>query len=224
MARALGQLGVGKKWLVCVASPRECGVVRAGLDPERFDVCETGVGKAAAAAATALAFDAGVHAGVISLGIGGALPGSALDLGDVVVGERAVFADEGLLAPDGFTTVDAMGFPPPGSSGGGAYRTDEALRSRLAPLAKGVGAIATVSTCSGTDALAREVARRSGALVEAMEGAGVALACALLGRRHQIVVAFAEVRIVSNTTGDRAAQRWDLDGALARLGAIARAL
>jgi futalosine hydrolase len=44
-----------------------------------------------------------------------------------------------------------------------------------------------------------------------MEGAAVALAAVRLG------LAFGELRVISNTTGDRARQQWDLKGALARL-------
>jgi futalosine hydrolase len=74
-----------------------------------------------------------------------------------------------------------------------------------------VQAIATVSTCSGTNALAREIVTRTGAEVEAMEGAAVGLVASRLG------VGFAEVRVISNTTGDRGSQQWDLPGALAAL-------
>jgi futalosine hydrolase len=44
-----------------------------------------------------------------------------------------------------------------------------------------VGALVTVSTCSGTDAAARELARRTGGICENMEGAAVAQVCALHG-------------------------------------------
>jgi hypothetical protein len=45
-------------------------------------------------------------------------------------------------------------------------------------------------------------------------------ACGLAARRIDPDARFAEVRVVSNTTGDRAAQRWDLDAALGRLRAL----
>jgi nucleoside phosphorylase len=49
-----------------------------------------------------------------------------------------------------------------------------------------------------------------------MEGAAVALVAV----RHAL--AFAELRVISNTTGRRAGQVWKLPEALARLGALAR--
>ena len=75
-----------------------------------------------------------------------------------------------------------------------------------------IGPIATVATCSGTDAAAAEVARRTGAVAEAMEGAAVVHAARRLRTRA------IELRVISNTTGDRPAQRWDLTGALSALG------
>jgi futalosine hydrolase len=73
------------------------------------------------------------------------------------------------------------------------------------------GVIATVSTCSGRDDLARAVATRTGAAAEAMEGAAVALAA------RRMNVRYGEVRAVSNTTGDRDRQRWAIGPALAVL-------
>lgn len=81
-----------------------------------------------------------------------------------------------------------------------------------------VGRIATVSTCAGTDGRAATVARRTGAIAEAMEGAAVAQVASRLG------VTFSEVRVISNTTGDRGHQRWDMRGALEALSRVAVAM
>jgi futalosine hydrolase len=58
------------------------------------------------------------------------------------------------------------------------------------------------------------VVKRTGALVEAMEGAAAALVARRLG------VPMAEVRVISNTTGDRKAQRWEMSDALATLAQV----
>ena len=77
----------------------------------------------------------------------------------------------------------------------------------------------TVATCSGSDAAAAEVARRTGAIAEAMEGAAVVHAA------RRLATPAIELRAISNTTGDRAAQVWDLPSALQSLGrAMRRAL
>jgi futalosine hydrolase len=225
----LGDIPRGRRWLVVAAAPKEAEAI-AGMPigpswrkhpvGARLELVLSGVGKANAAAAAASVLDAGRHAGVLSLGIGGALPGSGLDLGTVVIADRSTYADEGLLTEDGFVDVAAMGFAPgPDPSTGPGTPCDACVAD---PPGIGVrrGAVATVSTCSGTNAAAEEVVRRTGAIVEAMEGAAVGLTV----RRLAPELPFSEVRVVSNTTGDRGAQRWDLAGALGVLGSIAKLL
>ena len=81
-----------------------------------------------------------------------------------------------------------------------------------------IGAVATVSTCSGTGEGAEAARIRTGAIAEAMEGAAVGQAVARLSDlQPRCEAGFAELRVISNTTGDRSSQRWDLKGALAVL-------
>ncbi len=234
--RLLDKAARSGRWLVVVAAPAEARAVLDGLgaggaeaEPwilvranERVDLVVSGVGKANAAGATARVFDPSAHAGVISLGIGGALPSSGLSIGDSVVGSRSIYADEGVLAPGGFQDVAAMGFAPgDGVSGVAGHSWVEGAPGIIAclePVADATGAIATVSTCSGTDAGATSIEGRTGAIVEAMEGAAVGFSAARLFGGPP---SFCEVRLVSNTTGDRESQRWDLAGALDRLRGVA---
>ncbi|TVQ81621.1 MAG: futalosine hydrolase [Phycisphaeraceae bacterium] len=215
--RGLGVDGSG----ICVAWE----LVRAG----RHDVVVCGVGKANSAGGVARVLDPSVHRGVLSLGIGGALPGAGLELGDVVVGRASVFADEGIETPGGYQGLAEMGFPVGMGLDDARLEGDGVACDLELGLGEGLrglggcvvrsGVIATVSTCSGTDVRAREVAERTGAVCEGMEGGAVGLSV----RRISGKVAFGEVRVVSNTTGDRARQRWDLRGALGvleRVGAV----
>jgi futalosine hydrolase len=219
--------------LLVLAAPAEARAVRSALglpEPESarswslepgpglVDLIESGVGKAQAAAACAWAFHPARHRGVISLGIAGALPGSGLMITQIVLASRSRFADEGIATPAGFRALDTLGFPPAAFDPAGA-EPDPAWRARLAPLADRVGPIATVSTCSSRDDLAHEIARRTGAVAEAMEGAAVAAA---LSRLPGSPPCFAEIRVVSNTTGDRDRQTWDLPRALDRLAGLTR--
>lgn len=226
-----------RRVLAAVAAPAEARavLVRAGADPglaahawelhplgDRLDLLVTGVGKANAAGAVSRLLDPDRHAGVVNLGVAGALPGAGLELGAVVVAHESVYADEGLLLPDGrFVDCGAMGFPlaPPL---GVRFPGTPAWISALEPLGveAGLCGVATVSTCSGSDDLAARVRGRTGAGAEAMEGAAVGQAVARLGTHHRATLGFAEVRVISNTTGDRPGQRWDLAGALARLGDV----
>lgn len=185
--------------------------------PRGLDLVETGVGKAQAAGAVARVFDPRRHAGVLILGVAGALPGGGADVGQAVLASRSLFGDEGMQTPDGFVPIDEMGFAA-GVFGLSGLRPPEAWADRLGPMCDTAGAVATVSCCSASDERAATLARRTGAVAEAMEGAAVAAAVCRLARPAP---AFAEIRVISNTTGDRNAQRWDLSGALDRLGTIA---
>lgn len=229
--------------LIVVAAPVEAEAVLRGLvegegadgicfweriEGGRHDVVVSGVGKANAAGAVVAALDEGRHgAGVVSLGIGGALPGSGLEVGSVVVGAESVFADEGILTVEGFKGVGAMGFGiGMGVSDdrllGDGVRCDLAVEicGGMAGIDARRGRIATVSTCSGTDGSALEVESRTGALCEAMEGAAVGLAV----RRRAKRVGFGEIRVISNRAGERSQQGWDLEGALRELERVASVL
>ncbi len=212
--------------LIAVAAPLEASAVLrgAGLDAvplakgsvhsvrEGVDLVLTGVGKVNAAACVARLLPGGYGA-VISVGIGGALPGSGLRVGQSVLASRCAYADEGLVTPQGFTDLGEIGFPL-GEFGGRFVPTDSGLRERFEPLVDRVGTVATVSTCSGTDEAAAEIAARTGGLVEAMEGAAVAHVA------YESGVPAIEIRVVSNAAGDRARQGWDLEGALGSLSGI----
>jgi len=149
------------------------------------------------------------HGAVLNIGIGGSLPDGPA-LGAVVAATASVYADEGLQTPDGFTDCAGLGFPL-GPFAGSSVPADSGLLGMFGPLADLSSPVATVSTCSGTDALARMVATRTGAVAEGMEGAAVGHIAARLGVR------FIEVRAISNTTGDRGAQRWEIRPALSAI-------
>ena len=170
-----------------------------------------GIGRTNAAASTTESIlRHGPFAAVINAGVAGVLPGGKLALGDTLVASACVYAEEGLLTPAGFVDMAAMGFSL-GDFEGNTVPVDDRLLSRLAGLFR-TGPIATVATCSGTDTAAESVARRTGAVAEAMEGAAVVHAARRLG------VPAIELRVISNTTGDREDQEWDLAGALVVLG------
>jgi futalosine hydrolase len=197
-------------------------------------MAQSGVGKvnAGAAVAALLTHQPSRYQLIISLGIAGALPvaeGSPAEIGDVIIADRAPYADEGILKPAHasrewqFQGIASMGFPL-GPFDDAGPRCDATWTRRLhdalgrEPDLSGrvrISPIATVSTCSGIDELARMVAQRTGAIAEAMEGAAVAHVASLFG------VPCSEVRVISNTTGDRDRQRWDIPRAFASLQTVA---
>lgn len=235
-AQVLEKFGRSKdrRIMLVAASPIEARAILAGLHRTdiltpppwasvavgRFDLLLTGISKANAAGAVALRLDPDRHAAVLSLGIAGSYPAaSPLEppLGAAIIASASIMADEGVRTPGAFIDCAALGFPL-GDFPGSSIAPDDELFQLLTPLADAAGAIATVSTCSGTDQLASELQARTGAIAEGMEGAAIGLAA------HRLGVAFAEIRTISNTTGDRASQAWNITLALTRLSDVAARL
>ncbi|MFQ5427259.1 MAG: futalosine hydrolase [Gaiellales bacterium] len=193
--------------LVVVATDAEAPAV------DRVEVLVSGIGKVAAADATAHRLASGPARAVISFGGAGAYPGSELTLGDVVIAAEVALLDEGLETGEQFVALDRPGLAVPGARWLPADR--ELARRLLETPARAPaswprverGRIGTVSVCAGTARLARE-RQATGALCEAMEGAAVAVVAA----RHG--VPFAEVRGISNQCGPRDEARFDLDAAI----------
>ena len=212
--------------LIIAAVEREADALRAGAaDAGRREdvvVIAAGVGRVNAAISVTRMLSAGPPPlAIISAGVAGSLPGlDAPRVGDTIVASASIYHEEGLLHEDGFSNLAAMGFPlVSGVSGvdGNRFAADPGLASAVlgANPAAILGPVATVATCSGTAAQAESVRRRTGAIAEAMEGAAVLHAAAVFGTPA------IELRTISNTTGDRRAQVWDLDLGLARLRELA---
>jgi futalosine hydrolase len=206
-------------FLVVTAVEPEAAAFRAGADLTMARVEPVGVGPAAAAAGTArllaLAEAAGTpYRAVISAGIAGGFPDRAR-VGATVLAVRSIAADLGAETPDGFLSVDELGF------GSATLTTDPSL---LAVLQKHLpealaGDILTVSTVTGTGARAAWLtARHPAAVAETMEGYGVACAAA------EAAVPFAELRTISNPVGPRDRAAWRIPEALTALTAAATAL
>lgn len=155
---------------------------------------------------------------VISAGIGGGFPGRA-DVGSLVVADAMVAADLGSQTPDGFLSVDELGF------GSSRVAADAALAARLrhelqrAGHAVSGGTAVTVSTATGTAETAAELLRRvPDATAEGMEGFGVATAAKQFG------VSALELRAISNAVGPRDRDAWRIKDALDALQAASSIL
>ncbi|PRQ02812.1 Futalosine hydrolase [Enhygromyxa salina] len=198
--------------LLAYAAPREGAVLDRELGD--LDALELGVGKVAAAMKLSAALARDRPDALVLFGVCGAYPARHLRRGlralgvlDLCVVASEVMADEGVATPEGFLDLAGLGL-----GERGPIHADRELSERIAaalgcPQAPG----ATVSTGAGTDALSEAYAARSGAVVETMEGGAVATVCRRFG------VPFAQLRVVSNRTGDRSEGGWDLDGALVEL-------
>jgi futalosine hydrolase len=189
------------------------------LEPRRRSF-EIGVGKVAATMGL-YSLLVGLEAAqpvraVLLCGIAGAFPerlrASPLPvrLGGVCVVGSDMLADEGVATADGFLD---LGGPIAGHGqrllDTGPFPANPRMASDAAArLGIGIVRGATVSTCSGTDDVARVLHRRSHADIESMEGAAIAAVC----RRREVPLL--HLRAISNWTGDRNRGEWNVGAAV----------
>ncbi|MFC4767833.1 futalosine hydrolase [Effusibacillus consociatus] len=194
--------------VVTSVSAERDAVLRGLHGSSRFEVLVAGVGPAAAAASTATALATAKYGLVVSAGIGGGFPGRA-EVGSLVVANEIVAADLGAQTPDGFCSLDELGF------GSTRVPVDPRLVTRVtgglqaAGLPVTAGPVLSVSTVTGTATTALELTSRvPGATAEAMEGYGVATAA----RHHGVPIL--EIRAISNPVGPRDRASWRIKEAL----------
>jgi futalosine hydrolase len=192
--------------LLCVATELEGALLRArlqGADPS-VAIVRTGVGPVNAAhAVTHFLATTGARA-IMVCGVGGAYPESGLRVGDVVCAETECYGDLGATSPAGFLDMRALGFPVVEAT----VPLFNELPMHVFPVPRRVPFV-TVTSCSGTDDLARTMEKRTGGAVENMEGAAIAHVAHLHG------IPVGEVRGISNIVTDRNTQTWRLNEAAA---------
>ena len=197
--------------LVIAATPLESALL-AGPLPGGARLLVTGMGAVNTAHALARAFALdGEPRLVIQTGIAGAFVPAEVPVGSVVLAGEEVYADVGVITPDGWLSAEAIGIPlVPASERQPArfnhFPLDASLVQRAAavcgPLIARTGRFITLSQVTGVRALGDELYARFGALCESMEGAAAAHVCAL----HD--VPFLELRGVSNLVEDRDRSKW----------------
>jgi futalosine hydrolase len=177
---------------------------RLGMFDVRVVVSGVGPALAAAATATAIAM-AGRPDLAISLGIAGAFRGRGADPGVLCVADELIPAD--LTIPDG-----SGGSRVPNSVGRRLWTSPWFVQRAHNRASAVIGPILTLSTMTGTDLRAEELAIANPmAIGEAMEGVGVALAARRWG------VPFGELRAISNWVGRYEPQVWTVPEVLERL-------
>ncbi len=166
-------------------------------------LCVCGIGKTNAAHGTALLIEKFHPASVHAAGVAGAYPSSGLQIGDIAVGTREIYADEGLLLESGVKTMDELGLPL-ASVGSSNFYNEFPLH-----LPKGLaghinkGPFVTVSACTGTFKRGLEIESQFQAICENMEGAAIAHVCLLNN------TPVTEVRGISNIIEDRGGKPLD---------------
>lgn len=175
-----------------------------------------GMGKVNAAQALTALLESGEVGLTICFGVGGAYPGSGLNIGDLALANSEIYTDEGVLTLDGWQPTDTIGIPLLETATDryqNEFTLDAALVQRTmhvlndAGFAVQAGPFGTVSTCSGTERQGEALRRRFGVICESMEGA----ACAHVAALYQ--VPFLELRGISNLVENRNLGRWRLPAA-----------
>jgi futalosine hydrolase len=192
--------------LLCVATEFEGALLRERLDGSHpsIAIVRTGVGPVNAAHAVTLFLATTGARAVVVCGVGGAYPGSGLEVGDVVCAATECYGDLGATSPSGFLDMKALGFPVVDAP----TPLFNELPMHLVPVERLVPFV-TVSSCTGTDGTARDIEGRTAGAVESMEGAAVAHVAHLHG------VPVGEVRGISNIVTNRDTRTWRLKEAAA---------
>lgn len=181
-------------------------------------IASTGAGKVSAALATLELLQEKRPDWIIQLGCAGAYPSSGLSIGDAAMADLEIFADEGVEAPDGFLTMEDLALPQATRNEDRVYNRVpvhgpcETVLDKIRSAIGGdprieTGRFCTVSSGSGTDAAAARIEEAWNPLVESMEGAAAALVAWKYGVR------FSEIRGVSNLTGNRKREEWEIPAA-----------
>jgi len=164
-------------------------------------ICTCGVGKANAAHGTTLLIERFSPDIIYIIGIGGAYPSSGLSIGDIVIGEKEIYGDEGLALRDSFHTMQEIELPVIRIDGVDYFNEFPLLIPEKLSTFKSKGNFLTVSSCTGSLEKAFAIEKKFKAICENMEGAAVAHICKLYG------ITPVEIRGISNMLGDREAAK-----------------
>jgi futalosine hydrolase len=209
-----------RRILIMTSVEAERDAILRGIGTDsRIDVILAGVGPISAGIQTTIALAEDKYDLVINMGIAGGFVGKA-EVGSLVVANEIVSADLGAESPEGFITMDELGF---GAST--RVKTDGELVEVLLEAIKEAGIsvcagnILTLSTVTGTaETTSKLQLREPGALAEAMEGYGVAMAAKEFG------VPVLEVRSISNPIGPRDRSAWRIKEALVTLESASKVI
>ncbi len=142
-------------------------------------------------------------------GCGGAYPDSGLQVGDLALAETEIFGDLGVATADKFIPLDRLNLPqhPPLAP---VIRQSIPLDSDLLNWSREIlpdaasGPFVSVNSCSGYPDMSAALQQRTNGICENMEGAAAAQVCA------EFKIPLLELRGISNPTGTRDPQQWDI--------------
>jgi len=172
-------------------------VIQCSLKNSSWAIAVCGPGKANAAHTTGLLIDKYRPELLFMIGVAGAYPSSGLDIGDVAVGSREIYADEGLMLNSGIRTMDELNLPLAEIHNKNFFNEFPLHIPDELKEHPHIGAFATVSSCTGIDETALNIEKRLSVICENMEGAAAAHICAMSDMK------MIELRGISNIIKNR---------------------
>jgi futalosine hydrolase len=186
---------------------------------ERSITVVSGIGAVNAALATQAGILEHQPSMILSVGIAGAYPTSGLQPGDAAVSSQVIYASLGAMDGEQFLNLERLGFPLLEKDGTKTFNVLPAADlARAFAEAAGIahGPFLTLETVTGSSETASRLEERfSGAMVEGMEGAGVAHVA------FKYNIPCLELRGISNMVGPRDRSMWKIPEAMQ---ALSRAL
>ena len=215
--------------LIIAAAPLETSLLRKSISNMQTSPCGTtqvfsgqlngteillshgGIGQVNMAMQLTRLLDTYKPEAVLLCGCGGSYPASGLKIGDLALATSEFYADLGVATAEQFIPLEELDLPQnPRISPlvRQSFSLDKTLLERAQKTLSGTicGPFATVNCCSGYPDLSFELEKRSGAICENMEGAAAAQICT------NFAVPLLELRGISNPTGTRDPQQWDVVG------------
>lgn len=181
------------------------------LKKHEVNVLIAGVGMVSTAFSLGLHLSKNNYDLAINVGIAGALD-AQIPLGKVLQITDDTIADFGAEAPEGFISIDQLGF--------GVQTFRPIMPSNpfnlLATIPK--ASALTVNKSHGTKSSIADIKNRYGAQVESMEGAAFFYAC------QHVQVPSLQLRAISNRVEPRNRDAWDIPGAIFNLTSTLKAL
>jgi len=172
--------------------------------------CGAGIANAAAAAAAGIALYRPAH--VFNIGVCGVYNGSMEEIGQVVTGTRALFADTGVDTGTDFQSMQTLNLPLARPVSGETVFNDIQLHPAQGSHELKSALFLTVAACSGSMQRANLISNRfdfdsQELLCEDMESAAVGLMACKAG------IPCTVIRAISNICGDRDYSNWKLSEA-----------
>ncbi len=184
-------------------------MARGTLGPQDVLLAHSGLGQINMAMQLSRILTAIRPDAVFVFGCGGAYPASALEIGDVALATDEILGDTGIVQTDGFTPLEELDIPAADDLTPPFWQRttlNEDLLDHACAILEGIprGPFVTVSGCSGHRELSEQLAARTGGICENMEGAAAARVC------REFQVPMLELRGISNPTGTRDPEQWDI--------------